>query len=250
MGGGTTGPQFGVESFRNCEHFEGVSVDHSFFTSLRPNSGILPSAAVDSFSTLEMDERRESTTSSIDEETTELTAPLRAASSERCPNCGSAMAPDQRYCIQCGERRSGGGLRDALPRTQTTTVAAAPPRRFRMSANSNLIAGVATLLIAMGVGVLIGRTGDHSNKAAGTTPYQVVIPNAAGAAGAAATTGTTAASTKSASTKSNAAKKKAASTTSATKAKLPPRVVKVGGKCTPGAKGCEKGKFTGNFFGQ
>jgi hypothetical protein len=179
-----------------------------------------------------------------------LTAPLRAASSERCPNCGAGMAPDQRYCIQCGERRSGGGLRDALPRTQTAAVVPAPPRRVRVSANSSLIAGIATLLIAMGVGVLIGRTGDHSSKSAGTTPYQVVIPSAAGAGGTAATTATTGASTKSASKKSNAAKKRAASTTSATKAKLPPRVVKVGGKCTPGAKGCEKGKFTGNFFGQ
>jgi hypothetical protein len=198
-----------------------------------------------------MDERRELTTSSADEETTELTAPLMAASSERCPNCGAGMAPDQRYCIQCGERRSGGGLRDALPRTQTTPVAAAPPRRLRMSANSNLIAGIATLLIAMGVGVLIGRTGDHSSKSAGTTPYQVVIPANAAGGTAAATTGTTSASTKSASTKSKSAKKKASSTTSGTtKAKLPPPVVKVGSKCTAGAKGCQKGKFTGNFFGQ
>src|SRR5258705_1513449 len=97
-----------------------------------------------------MVERRELMTSPTDEETTELTAPPVAASSERCPNCGAGMAPDQRYCIQCGERRTGGGLRDALPRTQTTAPAAAPPRRARLSANSSLIAGIATLLIAMG----------------------------------------------------------------------------------------------------
>ena len=31
--------------------------------------------------------------------------------------------------------------------------------------------------------------------------------------------------------------------------KLPPPVVKVGSKCDKGAKGCQGGKFTGNFFG-
>ena len=31
--------------------------------------------------------------------------------------------------------------------------------------------------------------------------------------------------------------------------KLPPKVVKVGQKCEKGAKGCQGGKFTGNFFG-
>jgi hypothetical protein len=210
--------------------------------------------AVDSLSTLEVDERRDLTRSPADEDTTELTAPLMAASSERCPNCGAGMAPDQRYCIQCGERRSGGGLRDALPRAQTPAVAAAPPRRIRMSANSSFIAGIATLLIAMGVGVLIGRTGDHASKSSGTTPYQVVIPGgaAAGATGAASTaptSGTT--SKKSAAKKTKSAKSGGASKTpSTTKVKLPPPVVKVGGACPKGAKGCQDGKFTGGFFGQ
>jgi hypothetical protein len=198
-----------------------------------------------------MDERRELTTSPADEETTELTAPLTAASSERCPSCGAGMAPDQRYCIQCGERRSGGGLRDALPRTQTTAVAAVPPRRIRMSANSNLIAGIATLLIAMGVGVLIGRTGDSSPKSAGNTPVQVVTVPANGAAGTAVTnTGTGASNTSAAKKKSKTARSGGASNTHATSKKLPPRVVKVGGKCTAGAQGCQGGKFTGNFFGR
>jgi hypothetical protein len=162
------------------------------------------------------------------------------------------MAPDQRYCIECGERRTGGGLRDALPRTQTTAVAAAPPRRPRMSANSSLIAGIATLLIAMGVGVLIGRSGDHSNKSA-NAPVQVVTVPAGGAAGTATTgtTATTGASTTSKSKKSKGATKKTAAQQTAAKAKvkLPPPVVKVGSKCATGAKGCQNHKFTGNFFG-
>jgi hypothetical protein len=165
------------------------------------------------------------------------------------------MAPDQRYCIQCGERRTGGGLRDALPRTQTTAAAAAPPRRARLSANSSLIAGIATLLIAMGVGVLIGRTGDHSSKSAGA-PVQVIrvagggVPTTAATAGA-SKTGRAASPAK----KAKAAKAKAPSggtqqTASQNHVKLPPPVVKVGDKCTDkAAKGCHGGKFTGTYFG-
>ncbi|MFL5839163.1 MAG: hypothetical protein ACJ77Z_01780 [Thermoleophilaceae bacterium] len=211
---------------------------------------------MDSTSTLEKDEPRELMTSSPDELATELTAPLVAAGAA-CPHCGARMASDQRYCIECGERRTGAGLRDALPRTQTTAAVAAPPRRPKTSVNTNLIAGIATLLIAMGVGVLIGRTGDHSSKSAGTTPVQVVTMPSAGAAGAAVGTvgGGAAAKTVKAAKKSKARKAAASSGGTARGAdgkavKLPPRVVKVGGKCTKGAKGCQGGKFTGNFFGQ
>ncbi len=198
---------------------------------------------------------READTSSLDPVTTELAAPM-STPSEKCPSCGARMAPDQRYCIECGERRSGGGLRDALPRTQTAAVAAAPPRRPRFSANASLIAGIATLLIALGVGVLIGKTGDSGNKAAGNAPVQVVtVPNgaAAGAATAATVSGKSAASKASKKARAKKAKSAAArtqQTAAENKVKLPPPVVKVGGKCTPGAKGCQKGKFTGNFFGQ
>jgi uncharacterized OB-fold protein len=213
---------------------------------------------VDSTTTLEtrVEREPEAETSPLEPLTTELASPM-ATPSETCPSCGARMAPDQRYCIECGERRSGGGLRDAMPRTQTAAVAAAPPRRPRFSANSSLIAGIATLLIAMGVGVLIGRTGDDGSKAAGNSPVQVVtVPNGAAAAGAAAA-GSTGSSAAKAAKKAKSKKAKASSgggaqqTASENNVKLPPPVVKVGGKCTTkGAKGCEGGKFTGNFFGQ
>jgi hypothetical protein len=123
-----------------------------------------------------------------------------------------------------------------------------------MSANSSLIAGIATLLLAMGVGVLIGRSGDHSSKSS-NAPVQVVTVPAGGAAGTAATgtagsTATQGSSTTSKSKKSNGAKKTASQQTAAkAHVKLPPPVVKVGSKCTKGAKGCQGGKFTGSFFG-
>lgn len=172
------------------------------------------------------------------------------------------MASDQRYCISCGERRTGGGLRDALPRTHAVAAAApAGPRRLAAwSPNASLIAGVATLLIAMGVGVLIGRSGHTTTATPAAAPVKVVtVGGAAGAATpAVASTDSSASSAKSHSArKKKPAKSKAATsgasdlqkTAAKSGVKLPPPVVKVGGKCEKGAKGCQGGKFTGNFFG-
>jgi hypothetical protein len=189
--------------------------------------------------------------------TAELTTPM-AATTDRCPTCDARMAPDQRYCINCGERRTGGGLRDALPKTPV--AAAVPPRKrgggLTTSSSTNLIAGVGVLLLALGVGVLIGRTGHSSAKS--TTPQVVTVQSAGTSGTAAATTaaaaGASTAAAKHASTHKHA-KTTASHSTAAQKAaakngvKLPPPVVKVGGKCQPGAKGCQGGKFTGNFFG-
>jgi hypothetical protein len=199
--------------------------------------------------------------STLDPPTNELTAPLAAPSTDRCANCGARMALDQRYCLECGERRSGGGLRDALPRAQTVAPAAAP-RRSRMTPNSSLIAGVATLLIALGVGVLIGRTGDDNGGGkAAATPQIVTVSGAAAGAGATGATADTAAADSSTAAKKAKARKKAASKAKVSGAssidatakkngvKLPPKVVKIGQKCEKGAKGCQGGKFTGNFFG-
>ncbi|HEX6714038.1 MAG TPA: zinc ribbon domain-containing protein [Thermoleophilaceae bacterium] len=199
-------------------------------------------------------------TSTLEAPTTELTAPLATTNTDRCPNCGAHMAPDQRYCIQCGERRSGGGLRDALPRAQAAPAAAVPPRRAWLTPNSSLIAGIATLLLAMGVGVLIGRSGDNGGQAS-ATPQVVTV--SAGAGGTAAAGGATADTASTASTssktsskkksKSSKAKVSGASSIEATAkkngVKLPPKIVKVGQKCAAGTKGCQGGKFTGNYFG-
>jgi hypothetical protein len=176
------------------------------------------------------------------------------------------MAPDQRYCINCGERRSGGGLRDALPRTQPVAAAARPRQRrtFFASSSASLIAGIATLLLAMGVGALIGRTG-HDNQSARNTPAQqiITVPATSGAAasttGAAGAAAATAAATKAVKHKTAKVHHKAAAaktaqtdiqkTAAKSGVKLPPPVVKVGQKCAKGTAGCQGGKFTGNYFG-
>jgi hypothetical protein len=203
-------------------------------------------------------------TPTLDEPTTDLTASLAATSTDRCPNCGTRMAPDQRYCIVCGERRSGGGLRDSLPRTQVAAPPAAGVTRTRswLSPNNSLIAGIATLLLAMGVGVLIGRSGNDSGGKANTPQVVTVAAPAAGAATTGGTADTTTTGTSSTSkTSSKTAKKKKSSKAKVTGAgsveqtakkngvKLPPKVVKVGQKCQSGTAGCQNGKFTGSFFG-
>lgn len=86
-----------------------------------------------------------------------------------CASCTAPLAPDQRYCLECGERRtpmssvlrSGPATRaDAPPQAPPPNAsgpAAQPPATPRGGALT-IIAGVGVLLLAMGVGVLIGRS--------------------------------------------------------------------------------------------
>jgi hypothetical protein len=118
---------------------------------------------------------------------------------EACAKCAAPLVADQRYCLHCGEPRPhvGGPLSaepaNSSPRQSPPMTPPAPPglpgAPGVASASRNnsvaLIAGVGVLLLAMGVGVLIGRAGSGSAKA---PPAQVIsLGAAAGPAGAAAT---------------------------------------------------------------
>lgn len=168
---------------------------------------------------------------------------------EQCSACGAGMASDQRYCVECGQRRGPARvpLLDATARRAAQAPAAGRPRRRpSMSVNSTLIAIIGTLLLAMGVGVLIGRSGNSAKS----PPAQVVtVAGAGGTAGAATTT----TAPQSSSGAAQASKSSGASATShaksATKtpAAAPPKTVTVG---SPGkGPGYQHGHFTGNFFG-
>jgi hypothetical protein len=124
-----------------------------------------------------------------------------------------------------------------------------------MSASTTLVAGVGTLLLAMGIGVLIGRSAPSSSKGP-AGPVQVLAAPGTSAAGATGTAGagsgaeaTPTATTGAAAASSSTAGKGAKATAKPTKTKLPPaKVVKIG---SPGkGPGYEKGHFTGNFFGK
>ncbi len=200
-----------------------------------------------------------------------------AQSSDHCVNCGAPLASDQRYCVTCGERRGKprfalAGAHEEVVEEVVSTRASSTPRRPRTSAAFNLIAGIATLLLAMGVGVLIGHNNSSSNNGSKAAATPAITINGAGAA--TGSTGSAAASTGSGSAGSTAGtgkSKHSASTKSAKSA--PPKVViqkasaaaskvtggsaKVAGAnatqgsaCTAGTAGCQNGKLTGNYFGQ
>jgi hypothetical protein len=193
-----------------------------------------------------------------------VSSSLVAAAGDSCAECGAKLAPDQRYCVECGKRRGDHRIpfMDAMLRPAPQAEAAPPKKRgrVRMTANGTFIAGVGTLLLALGIGVLIGR-GAHDT---GSKNAQQVITvqggggtgsTAAAAAGGAAAGASKAASKSKGATKSKAqakaqAKKKAADLNRSVQKpgeKTPPPAVKIG---SPGhGPGYKNGKFTGDFFG-
>ncbi len=191
---------------------------------------------------------------------------------DRCVNCGAPLSSDQRYCVICGERR--GSPRFSLPETATAADdstapvgAPRPPRSPRFSSGATLVAGVGTLLLALGVGVLIG----HGTADTKTPAAQIIRVNggsgsssgSASGSGSTATTGTTA-NGGSGSKHPSGAKKTGSKPTKAAaknessaaqkvlggKAKVPPPTVTVGSKGSGAGYSKKTHKFTGSFFGQ
>lgn len=197
---------------------------------------------------------------------------------EQCPTCGAALAPDQRYCLECGHRRGDPRLpfmdavvfMDAVQKSREPVAAAAPQaqqdRRPLMSANASLVAGVATLVLAIGVGVLIGRSGEGDSGNVAATP-SIIKVGGGGEEGATAAGGEEAAgkaagsksTTKPSGSKKEAKGKTEEGSSGTSKAaesvleptegvKLPPPTTQLGGKCEQGTTGCEGGEFNGSFF--
>jgi hypothetical protein len=216
---------------------------------------------------------------------------------ESCPNCGARMAADQRYCLSCGHRRGDPRLpfMDAVVFMESMgapggTAGGPPPpppaqpdNGGRWNANAALIAGVATLVLAIGVGFLIGRSGHNENASAGAGKVQVVQVGGAPAAGTeeaatatpeeeTTTGGNEAGKSKGKNGGKSAgkapAKKKASEVQEGSKEEKERAEEKtkeilhstvptletgtqVGESCDPGAAGCSSnGKFEGEFFGE
>jgi hypothetical protein len=142
-----------------------------------------------------------------------------------------------------------------------------------MSSGATLVAGVGVLLLAIGLGVLIGHEAKSPapQRASAAAPQVITVQSGGGGSSAAAGTTTSSAApthapkhVNSASLTNKAQAKLKAITQSkvvqqkavqaATKVlgssnNLPPPTVKPGGSCSNGQAGCQNGKFTGNFFG-
>jgi hypothetical protein len=133
--------------------------------------------------------------------------------SEPCPHCGTPLALDQRYCLECGAPRTylSGMLLERLrsPSAQASSTqplqpsapgGPAGPYGASPSSGSStlwqrgnvltLIASVGVLLLAMGVGVLIGRSGGSSSVGS-PAPQVISVGGAATGAAGASTTPTT-----------------------------------------------------------
>jgi hypothetical protein len=188
---------------------------------------------------------------------------LAAGSGDRCANCAQPLASDQRYCIDCGERRGAPRFSfSALAGQAASAPAPAPaaPRRRRLPDGIGFIAGVATLLLAMGVGVLIGHNNSPKAQQAAATPPQQVIKIEGG--GSSAPTNNASTQTKQKTSGGNLpathvtlSKKQTQAVNKAVNnvlgqgsQNLAPPTIQPGQSCTHGA-GCQGGKFTGNFFG-
>jgi hypothetical protein len=217
---------------------------------------------------------------------------------ESCPNCGARMAADQRYCLNCGHRRGDPRLpfMDAVTFMESMNAppgGATPPPppsasgggSSRMNANAALIAGVATLVLAIGVGFLIGRSGHNNNAPAAAAAPQIIKVGGGGEeSGGGETEVETEGSEEGAEAggkgKKEAGKKKGGKTTKkVTKNTKASEVeensqqekeliqekqkevlhsegpeaevgVQKGDECKAGTPGCEGEEFTGNFFGE
>ena len=135
-----------------------------------------------------------------------------ASGVEPCPHCGTPLALDQRYCLECGAPRTylSGMLLDRLraPASAQATsgqslqppiggAGVGPPATLTSPGASTwqrgnvltLITSIGVLLLAMGVGVLIGRSGGSSSG--GSAPQIVTVPAAATGAANTTTTPTT-----------------------------------------------------------
>jgi hypothetical protein len=99
------------------------------------------------------------------------TTPASAEATEHCRACAAPLADDQRYCLECGEPRPGAGrpLPAGLRRSATPEPASVAPTRPVGGSLAVWLAGLACLLVAVGVGVLIGRSGGEHVSAAPIT---------------------------------------------------------------------------------
>lgn len=210
--------------------------------------------AMDS-STPTTDELHSAGASTAEGATTETHVAPLSISRERCSGCGATLASDQRYCVECGQRCGARRLpftEGLVDRAQQAPSSRPPSGRARVSINSTVIAGVGTLLLAMGIGVLIGRSGTGGSVKGASPPVQVVTVSGAGGAAvpsAESQTSTSAAgTTKSKGSSSGASTAKSTSQTSKKAPVSPAKTVTVG---SPGkGPGYQKGHFTGNFFGE
>src|SRR5690348_14730552 len=131
----------------------------------------------------------------VEQLTEEIERPAVGPHGEPCPECGAGLARDQRYCLACGARRAGlaaqlsadAGTRRAAPRAAAAPPPPEPPPERPWRLDAGLLTGVGVLLLALLVGVLIGKSGNGGSQQA-SSPQVVQLgatpaPTATGSGG-------------------------------------------------------------------
>jgi hypothetical protein len=108
---------------------------------------------------------------------------MGGAGGDRCQVCEAGLTPEQRYCVECGTRRGKPRFTAPKPREQGSPAAlvvtsASGGRRI---SNAALAAAVAIVLLALGIGFLIG------DAASSQTVHVTVAGASAGTSGKSST---------------------------------------------------------------
>ncbi len=89
---------------------------------------------------------------------------------EPCEECGAPMDPQQRYCVNCAARRGNGANPASRYFAAMSRKARRPPLRVGTKGAGGSRAAAASffalLPIAVGIGVVVGRTGSSENNSA------------------------------------------------------------------------------------
>ena len=132
-----------------------------------------------------------------------VSGPVLGQPGELCAGCGAPLAPDQRYCLNCGYRRADSRVpyTEVLPGAANRSaggdgppVAAAPASPPAGGAPGGwtptvALIGVGVVAVVLGVGVLIGRSVSGSTKRAAAPQVISVGGAAAGPATTSASAG-------------------------------------------------------------
>ncbi|WP_041730969.1 zinc ribbon domain-containing protein [Conexibacter woesei] len=102
-----------------------------------------------------------------------------------CRTCGASLAPDQRYCLSCGTRVAAPRL-DFLAESgraevetqgdsaASSTPGAAAPAPSRLDKIGGPMGAAAVVLVALGVGFLVGQARDDAPPAAQKAPVVTI----------------------------------------------------------------------------
>jgi len=109
---------------------------------------------------------------------------------DQCTHCGSPLAADQRFCLNCGTRRAERRVPVEATRAPSPALEGGAGRRLAPAGGPPAVQrlggawGVAALLLlALGVGVIIGSLGGDDAPVAATPPEVTIAGGALGTTG-------------------------------------------------------------------